>query len=411
MANTVFKLRRSSVAGKVPNTSTLAIGELGLNLTDRKLYSSDGTNVWETGANLTTLSVSTNTSVNNVIISGGIYANGAYGTTSQVLTSNGSGVYWAAGGGSGGLVEVRQQYTGDGVTNTFTVTGGYQPNRISVYLNGVLLRNGSEANVASGTTFSIPSTPPNNSLIDIVGVSAYYANTVSSITSQQFTANGTANSFTITGGYIPGQVQVYLNGVKQLPTTDVIISSGNTVDFIVTPSNNYTVDVYGYQTANYLAIANVDATYIWSNNHTFTNSITFSSTVTWGNSTINSFSNSSTIKISNSTTNATLSSVSLEMGNTTVNTTVNTSIIQIYNSTTNTSISSVSHTMGNTVVNTTVNTSVLQIANSTGTANITPTSIFLGNSSVNCVINSTSVYVNGVDYNPTTALAIAVALS
>jgi hypothetical protein len=30
---------------------------------------------------------------------------------------------------------------------------------------------------------------------------------------------------------------------------------------------------------------------------------------------------------------------------------------------------------------------------------------------VNCVINSTSVYVNGVDYNPTTALAIAVALS
>ena len=68
-------------------------------------------------------------------------------------------------------------------------------------------------------------------------------------------------------------------------------------------------------------------------------------------------------------------------------------------------------TVGNSTVNSTVNTSVLQIANTTGTANITPTSIFMGNSTVNCVINSTSVYVNGVDYNPTTALAIAVALS
>ena len=67
--------------------------------------------------------------------------------------------------------------------------------------------------------------------------------------------------------------------------------------------------------------------------------------------------------------------------------------------------------VGNSTVNSTVNTSVLQIANTTGTANITPTSIFMGNSTVNCVINSTSVYVNGVDYNPTTALAIAVALS
>lgn len=51
MANTVFKLRRSSVAGKVPNTSTISIGELGLNLTDKILYSSDGSSVFEIGAN------------------------------------------------------------------------------------------------------------------------------------------------------------------------------------------------------------------------------------------------------------------------------------------------------------------------------------------------------------------------
>jgi hypothetical protein len=37
MANTI-KLKRSSVAGKVPTTSDLSLGELGLNTYDGKLY-------------------------------------------------------------------------------------------------------------------------------------------------------------------------------------------------------------------------------------------------------------------------------------------------------------------------------------------------------------------------------------
>lgn len=83
MANTTFQLRRSSVAGKVPNTSTLSIGELAVNLTDQKLYSSNGSGIFEIGANLTNLTV------------GGIQANGSYGSSGQVLTSNGSITYWA----------------------------------------------------------------------------------------------------------------------------------------------------------------------------------------------------------------------------------------------------------------------------------------------------------------------------
>ena len=89
--NTVFKLKRSSVAGKVPNTSSLSIGELGLNLTDRKLFSSDGTNVWETGANLTNLVVSSNATVNNLIVTQ-VYANGSLGNNNyQILSANSSG--------------------------------------------------------------------------------------------------------------------------------------------------------------------------------------------------------------------------------------------------------------------------------------------------------------------------------
>jgi hypothetical protein len=95
MANTTIQLKRSSVAGKQPNTSTLSIGELAINITDKKLYSSDGSNIFEPAANIT-----------NINITGGLKANGSYGSANQILTTNGSVVYWAnnAGGGSANLV-------------------------------------------------------------------------------------------------------------------------------------------------------------------------------------------------------------------------------------------------------------------------------------------------------------------
>jgi hypothetical protein len=434
MANTIFKLRRSSVAGKVPNTASLSIGELAINLSDKKLYSSDGSQIFETGANLNSLNVSTNTTlnvvnvasnatVNNIIFTGGIFANGEFGTSGQVLSTNGSAVYWGTGGGSAnGILDVRQQYVGDGTSNTYIVTGGYRPNDISVFINGVMLRNGVDVDVTDGGTFSFTTAPVNGALIDVVGIGTLYANGVSTTTSQQFTANGTANSFTISGGYVPYQIQVYLNGVKQIPGTDVIISSGSTVDFTSTPANNFIVDIFGYQTSLLLSI-DTTAQYTWTNTHTFTQTIigtVNNSLYIGGTSAANVVSNAQLqANLSNYQTSAGLASnVAILTANNANNllgytwaspgaigsVTANTGAFT--NVSVNTTVS-----IGNSTVNSTVNTSVLQISNTTGTANITPTSIFLGNSSVNCVINSTSVYVNGVDYNPTTALAIAVALS
>lgn len=91
MANTTIQLKRSSVAGKTPNTVTLSTGELAINLTDKKLYSSDGTNIFEPAGNVT-----------NINITGGIKANGSFGTNGYTLSTNGSGIYWApaASGGS-----------------------------------------------------------------------------------------------------------------------------------------------------------------------------------------------------------------------------------------------------------------------------------------------------------------------
>ena len=47
MANTTLQLKRSSVAGKTPTTGQIDTGELALNITDQKLYSSNGTGVFQ----------------------------------------------------------------------------------------------------------------------------------------------------------------------------------------------------------------------------------------------------------------------------------------------------------------------------------------------------------------------------
>lgn len=44
MANTVFKIKRSSVPDKLPLASDLEVGELAINLADRLLFSKDSSN-------------------------------------------------------------------------------------------------------------------------------------------------------------------------------------------------------------------------------------------------------------------------------------------------------------------------------------------------------------------------------
>lgn len=105
MANTTIQLKRSSVAGKQPNTSTLSIGELALNLTDKKLYSSDGSNIFEPAANVSTIN-----------ITGGLRANGSLGSNGQILISTGTSIYWAnneGSGGSGGTASISGFPVGD----------------------------------------------------------------------------------------------------------------------------------------------------------------------------------------------------------------------------------------------------------------------------------------------------------
>ena len=94
MANK-FQLKRTAVSSRTPNTTNSAnnryidVGELALNTTDGKLFSSNGTVYFEIGANLQNLTVTSNTTLNSLV------ANGTVGANGEVLVSNGTTVYWA----------------------------------------------------------------------------------------------------------------------------------------------------------------------------------------------------------------------------------------------------------------------------------------------------------------------------
>jgi hypothetical protein len=140
MANK-FQFKRTTVSGRTANTTNISNsafidkGEFAVNLTDRKVFSSDAANaIFEVGSNLSSLAVTT------------IVANGSSGTDGQVLTSNGTGVYWAEGGGGGSsnLYASIATYTYSISANTTIITGAddetlvlsYTAGLESVYLNG-----------------------------------------------------------------------------------------------------------------------------------------------------------------------------------------------------------------------------------------------------------------------------------
>jgi hypothetical protein len=218
MADNKIQVKRTSTSGRSPNTTNsgnsqyIVAGELALNMTDGILFSSNGSTIIEIGANNTNVNVTGNLAVKAII------ANGSIGSSGKVLTSNGSGVYWETGGGGGSVdtdaqyiwtntqtfsntvflnaisangslgangqvltsdgsdsywyspgVSIFEQFVGDGANTTFEITGGYAPSKLSIYINGVLSRVGSEVNTTSGNTIVFTVAPPNGSLIDAIG--------------------------------------------------------------------------------------------------------------------------------------------------------------------------------------------------------------------------------------------------
>src|SRR6056300_1434628 len=84
----VLKIKRSSVQGKAPTTLNLETGELALNLRDQKLFSSNGTSIFEVGANLTSSTIGSLTVGNTTTFT----FPDTDGNDGQVLVTDGDGI-------------------------------------------------------------------------------------------------------------------------------------------------------------------------------------------------------------------------------------------------------------------------------------------------------------------------------
>lgn len=96
MANNLIQVKRTSVSGRAANSTTLPNpGELALNMTDGILYSTNGSAVFEIGANNTNSRVTGTLTVNGTIILNSINAAGSLGLAGQVLGVNSTGgIIW-----------------------------------------------------------------------------------------------------------------------------------------------------------------------------------------------------------------------------------------------------------------------------------------------------------------------------
>jgi hypothetical protein len=137
-------------------------------------------NLYFTGANNTFSSNLTIQATGELIITAGagIYANGGLGTAGEVLTSNGSSVYWATSGGAG--VNTAAQYIWSN-TQTFQ-------NTITFSSNILVGTSANAATLSVGTNFIA-----NTSRVTISAV-PLFANGGAGSSGQVLTSNGTTGS-------------------------------------------------------------------------------------------------------------------------------------------------------------------------------------------------------------------------
>ena len=234
MANKL-QIKRTTVTGRTPNTTSsgnsafIDTGELALNLTDRKLFSSNGSSSFEVGSNLTSLQVATT-----------ISANGSTGTAGYVLLSSGAGnAYWGSATSTPGGSNTQIQFNDSGTLNA---TAGFTFNKTT---NNITI-----ANTLTVTAISANGgVGANGQSLFSNGSGIYWASSsggTGAVTLYEYyntyNGNGTGTSYTLSQSSTTNGAIVTINGVTQQPTT-VYSISGSTLTFTSAPANNDLIEV------------------------------------------------------------------------------------------------------------------------------------------------------------------------
>jgi hypothetical protein len=258
MANNKFQLKRTSITGRTPNTtissnaSYIDAGELAINLTDRKLFSSNGTVSFEVGSNVSTLTV------------GSIVANGETGAAGETLFSNGTHVYW--GEPVAGNVAIKT-FSYSIASNTTVIEGAddfgqvlsYTSGIESVYINGIKVVGGGQdytttnasavtltSNVESGEIVEVVSFNPLTNFLDNANNVAISSNAAMIADSFSKAAYRTAKylvSITSNAQFHSTEVLVVHDGTTAYSTEYGTIYSNNSLGVIAANLNNANVEL------------------------------------------------------------------------------------------------------------------------------------------------------------------------
>ena len=151
------------------------------------------------------------------------------------------------GSGSGGSVNtlstvVKTSYTATAGQTAFSAATSFEPGYVDVYVNGLHLSpNDYGANGSLGQITINNLSLFDGDVVDIQTVTTYVVNANTVYQKQTFIA--TAGQTTITTDYDPGNVNVYLNGLRLLDGTDYTAVSGINILFPIALELNDVVEV------------------------------------------------------------------------------------------------------------------------------------------------------------------------
>jgi hypothetical protein len=138
-------------------------------------------------------------------------------------------------GGGGSITSFRSEYiiTATAGQTTFTVPGGYTPNKIDLFLNGVYLNDYTYTATDSSTVILNDGALLDDKLTIFVYSTYYVGDSPSARTTTYFTATNNQTTFTV--DYVLGQVDIFYNGSKLEP--EEYTANNGTSIILTTPCN------------------------------------------------------------------------------------------------------------------------------------------------------------------------------
>ena len=172
------------------------------------------------------------------------------GSSWAPIASGGGG-----GGGGGQTMYVRQTFTATASQTTFTITGGYTAYKLDVFQNGVKLVNSDagvsrDVDVSNGTTIVLATGAAVGDVIDVIGLTSGNFAGPATARRQNYTATAGQTTFTVSGGYTVGQLDVFQNGTKLVTAVDVDVSNGSTFTLTTPAVAGDSLEVVGFTAAD-----------------------------------------------------------------------------------------------------------------------------------------------------------------